>query len=1281
MPGPDDADSILETALADHAAGRLDRAEAGYRRVLEEDAEDLDALSLLGLILQDRGDFAESLALLRRALAIDPDFPEALTNLARVLRFTRQPAEAAEAAARAIALDPDLGEAHLQRGHAQLDGGDAAAAADSLRRATELMPDSPDAWLQRGIALLRQADHAAAAPALETAHRLRPDRADTLVHLAAAQVGLGHAAEAVAAARQAVALAPDDPLAQGQLAAALILRGDPVAAIAACDRALALLPDRLDVLTMLAAAQIQTGAFDAAEATLHRVLALDPDSMDARENLIAIRRGRDDPQERALLRRVLDDPAEPVRRRVQAGYSLATALDHAGDDNAAFAAMAAANRIAYADIGAETAAALDPRPLVSSLIATIRADRLAATQGWGDPSELPVFVVGLPRSGTTLVEQIMASHPLVAGAGELPDIPDIIRRLDGDAPHPAPDDWDPAAVRREAAAYLDRLRTIGGDAVRVINKTPGNLRFLGHIATLFPNARVVVCRRDPRDVGLSCFFQSFKDPRMAWSFDQVAIATQAQEAERLLDHWRLVRPLRMLEVGYEDLVANLETEGRRLIDFLGLDWDPACLDFHRTDRPVATASLWQVRQPLYGSSVGRWRRYQRQLLPMLAAMAGLVPLPDPMDWDALAADAETAFAVAVSHHRAGRLEFAAPAYQALARLRPDDPTLLHLWGLLLLDNAEPARAAATIRQAVELRAAAPADATGLHTPQVRSDPATLHADLARALRAAGDEAAALDAARQAIAADPDLADAHVQFGCTLLMQRDHAAAVEPLRKAVALDPHSLEAHMALATALAMAQQHADAADEWQEALALLPDDPDLRMGLAQALAELERFGEALELCQETDLRVPGHPRVRFVLAFVHMRAGNAATAAEICRQELERHPDWLPLWLMLANAEAMQGRFDAAAEAYRGALAQNPESADALNGLVFIGQSLDSAVSQQAARTVLDDVSRRATDRIASGFALGRDLDRSGAYEEAFAAYAAANALMRAEHGRRGFAFDREKFQGIVDTLIAYTTAPVFQATAGWGDPSDLPVFVVGMPRSGTTLVEQIMASHPQVFGGGERKDILTIALALGEGQALRPAHTWDRGALRLETRAHIQQLRALGGDALRFIDKLPDNVLSLGQIAVLFPNARVVVCRRDLRDVGLSCFFQYFHDDTLSWSDDLADIGFRAAQVERLVAHWRTVLPLRMIEIQYETLVGNLERESRRLIDFLGLDWDPACLAFHETQRTVQTASQWQVRQPLYDSSVGRWRHYRPHLGPLLTALAGVLPPEDAVP
>ena len=247
-----------------------------------------------------------------------------------------------------------------------------------------------------------------------------------------------------------------------------------------------------------------------------------------------------------------------------------------------------------------------------------------------------------------------------------------------------------------------------------------------------------------------------------------------------------------------------------------------------------------------------------------------------------------------------------------------------------------------------------------------------------------------------------------------------------------------------------------------------------------------------------------------------------------------------------------------------------------------------------------------------------------------------------------------------VDHLIATYTPAFFAGAAGWGNPSALPVFVVGMPRSGSTLVEQVITSHSAAHGAGELPDIRRMVMALQRRDVRDIAvQDWSRPDKRRIADAHLARLAALGGASLRVVDKLPDNILNLGLIATLFPGARVIFCIRDPRDTCLSCFFQMLQDGNL-WSYDLADCGRRWLALQRLQAHWLAVLPLRMLEVRYEAMVADLEPQSRRLIEFLGLEWEPGCLEFHRTARVVTTASAWQVRQALYASSVARWHRYR---------------------
>jgi tetratricopeptide (TPR) repeat protein len=623
------------------------------------------------------------------------------------------------------------------------------------------------------------------------------------------------------------------------------------------------------------------------------------------------------------------------------------------------------------------------------------------------------------------------------------------------------------------------------------------------------------------------------------------------------------------------------------------------------------------------------------------------------------ADVEQLIAAALAHHEAGRLDLAEAGYRAALTQDPDDPDALNLLGLILQGRGELEQSVTLIRRALAIDPDFPEALT----------------NLARGLRASHAPAEAVEAARRAVALEPKLVEAHLQLGGALGEVGDGKGAVEVLQRAAGVAPGSIEVQVALGAALIREKDHGCAVEAWQAALALKPDDPRLLIDLAVSLGTLGRLDEALGAFRRADAVAPDDVRIQFGMALCLVRSGDIPAAAEACRRVVEIAPGQPKLWVLLAECETKLGHFEAAAEAYRRTLTLEPGSVEVLHDLAAIGEGLEGDTEKDAVRAVLGDDAQPVESRVAAGFALGRSCDQEGAYDDAFAAYATANRLARAEQVARDVVFDRDTFRSVVDWMIAATRPKVFADTAGWGDPSELPVFIVGMPRSGTTLVEQIAASHRLVFGAGERKDIEGILTRLGGGQWARPEAAWDRAAVRREAGAQVRRLQALGGSALRVIDKMPDNVLSLGFISILFPRARIVLCRRDPRDVGLSCFFQGFRDVMMSWANDLADCGFRARQVERLVQHWREVLPVPILEIEYETLVADLEGESRRLIDFLGLEWDPACLAFHETERAVLTASYWQVRQPLYASSAGRWRRYRHHIGPLLRELEAILP------
>jgi hypothetical protein len=265
--------------------------------------------------------------------------------------------------------------------------------------------------------------------------------------------------------------------------------------------------------------------------------------------------------------------------------------------------------------------------------------------------------------------------------------------------------------------------------------------------------------------------------------------------------------------------------------------------------------------------------------------------------------------------------------------------------------------------------------------------------------------------------------------------------------------------------------------------------------------------------------------------------------------------------------------------------------------------------------------------------------------------------------------FDRERIIKLADNLIADFNAESIKQITNSGCDDERPVFIVGMPRSGTSLVEQILSSHPQIYGAGELSDIKNIAISYI--QATRSnnvkifSHT-ERAKLYELAGKYQKVIEQTCGNAILVTDKMPSNFLWLGFIMQLFPKARIIHCKRDPRDTCLSIYFQQFtksHD----YANKLEDLAFYYRQYERLMHHWKYHLHVPMLDVYYKDLVLDIETKARQMVDYLGLQWDDRCLAYYESKRATATASWDQVRQPIYTKSLGRWRHYQKHLGPLL--------------
>lgn len=462
----------------------------------------------------------------------------------------------------------------------------------------------------------------------------------------------------------------------------------------------------------------------------------------------------------------------------------------------------------------------------------------------------------------------------------------------------------------------------------------------------------------------------------------------------------------------------------------------------------------------------------------------------------------------------------------------------------------------------------------------------------------------------------------------------------------------------------------DALEAYRQSLRLNPRAAAAYVGLARLLQANGQRADTVRCLEGAASAEPGNAAVLSMLAQALAGIGDLDAAERRFEDALAIDPDHAPSRFGLGALHEDRGRPGDAAENYRRVDAGSSEYPGALGALLGLGRHLDLADEVARAREI---VATSHDDRLAAlvGYGLGKELERQGAHDEAFAAYAAANAARRREAG----GFDRAAFARRIDRLIAVFSADFFAARDGWGNRDEAPVFVVGLPRSGTSLTEQILASHPAVFGAGEIDALPDLATGLPDRLGDSTVRWPD--CVEALTQSHVD---ALAGDYLRrltnaaprvavcAIDKTPLNFLNLGLVALAFPRARIIHCERDIRDNGVSIFAENFTPEQ-RWATDLGDIAHYWRGCRRLMAHWRSLPQLRITTASYSTMVADLEAEARRLIDFLGLPWHDACLDFHANPRAVQTPSRWQVRQPLYTSSDGRWRRFEACIQPLIDA------------
>lgn len=682
------ADAWLLFGMLQARCGNLTAAETSSRHAVELQPDNAESHLNLGKVLRSLGQQPGAIAAVERALALAPECPEALTLLAQIqlergalpealmnastaLKIQTNNAEAwfvkgvaharqddlkqaHECFRQATARRPDYLAAYINLGQSCLILADPVGAEAAYRKAVEIQHDNSDARAGLADALNRCGRHQEAMLVAKSGLGVNPDHVHCRLALASALAMLGHDEEAanqfrtllqknpalvpaharlaqlylsqgrITAAlehqRAALRIDPDNPQLHCNLASGLQLAGRLHEAMGACSQALSLAPGLPEAIACQASILERQGNIHAAIEKLEPLLS---GSGKAPGAALAFARlspqlGREEEGIR-LLEEQLASQMPPAATKDKMHKLLAKLYDGTGDYKRAIAHNNSAHALRKTRFDTDA-----HDKLVDNIIASLNAAALDTVYGQGHPDKRPVFIVGMPRSGTSLAEQILASHPGVHGAGELADLPELAASLASATNSGSHFPFrltvaDSAQFQAHAQRYLELITQINPNAARITDKLPHNFIYLGVIQTLLPNARVIHIRRNPLDTCLSCYLQDFSSGH-AYAYDLTHLGHYYRAYVRLMDHWRMTLRIPLLEIDYEQIVADLEGEARKLIEFCGLPWHGQCLRFHETQRTVSTPSYEQVRRPLYASSVGRWHHYEEWLAPLVEAL-------------------------------------------------------------------------------------------------------------------------------------------------------------------------------------------------------------------------------------------------------------------------------------------------------------------------------------------------------------------------------------------------------------------------------------------------------------------------------------------------------------------------------------------------------------------------------------------------------------------------------------------------------------------------------------
>ena len=634
----------------------------------------------------------------------------------------------------------------------------------------------------------------------------------------------------------------------------------------------------------------------------------------------------------------------------------------------------------------------------------------------------------------------------------------------------------------------------------------------------------------------------------------------------------------------------------------------------------------------------------------------------------------------------GKLSAAERAYSKAIKINPDFVEAHHDLGNVLLDRDRPKEAFNIFNKALKLRPGHPMlltnlgnalqlqgemeKAIGWFNEAITQDSSFVgaHINLANAYRDMGRYQEAVAAYKQAIQLNPGFADTYYNLGSLLTELGELDDAVVNFDKAIEIVPEHIQAFYGLGNALSNQGEIDKAIASYERVIDINPRHEDAYNGLGNALRDQGEIEKAIDSYRQAIAINPEHKDAYNGLGNALSDYGELDEAEASYRKAIEISPEHKDAHIGLGNALSDLGEIDQATASYRKGIEINPEHAEVYRSLSKNKKFVDHDDDIRAMESLYASEDLPEKQKMHLAFGLGKAYEDIGEYEKSMEFILQATRLKRASIDYSIF-----ETKDLFSHIKAIFAPGFFSARKGMGNPDTTPIFILGMPRSGTSLVEQILASHADVFGAGELNDLSNLIRKMGVGNSSREILTsivdLDLAALEGLGGQYIEGVRKHSKGAKYITDKMPHNFQYIGLIKAILPNAKVIHCTRDPMDNCLSLFKNYFSKQH-KYSYDMTELGQYYNLYVDLVEYWNNTLPGFIYDLSYERLVADQEGQIRKLLEYCQLPWDDACLEFHRTRRKVRTASNAQVRRPIYKDSVKLWKRYENQLEPLRAAI-----------